>query len=193
MDDLLNYIETNYNARKVSKYAIGYIHEFYNSIFSDKKHENLEILEIGIHSGNSIRIWSEFFSNSKITCIDIKEHSSALDLKNKKNIECIYADAYNVDILHKLKNKKFDIIIDDGPHTFESLNFFIDFYFQFLNPNGYFILEDIVDTNWSNILLDKISNNVEYKKIIKMAGLQKTTKLIQRWNNGLDVIICKNN
>lgn len=191
--DLLHFIETNYNAKKVSKYAVGYIHEFYNDIFSDLKDQNLKILEIGIHNGDSIRIWSDFFVNSEITCIDIVENDLAKDLKNKNNVNCIYADAYDEVILEKLKNQKFDIIIDDGPHTFDSFIFFIDFYFQLLNPNGYFILEDIVDTSWSNILLEKIPNNLEFKKIINMAGLQKTRKQYIRWKNGLDVIVCKNN
>lgn len=190
--DLLTFIETNYNAKKLSKYAVGYIHEFYNDLFSDLKNENLKILEIGIHNGDSIRIWSDFFVNSEITCIDIKENDLASDLKNKKNVNCIYADAYDGAILEKLKNQKFDIIIDDGPHTFDSFIFFIDFYFQLLSPKGYFILEDIVDTKWSPVLLEKLPNNLEYKKIINMAGLQKTKKQYYRWQNGLDVIVCKN-
>lgn len=190
--DLKKFIEINYNAKKVSKYAIGYIDRFYNNLFSNLKEEKFEILEIGIHNGDSIRIWNDFFKNAIITCIDIKENILAEDLKYKKNVRCIYADAYNKKIFETLKNKKFDIIIDDGPHTLESLIFFSENYFKFLKPKGYFILEDIINPEWSSLLCEKLPKDVEYKEIINMQGLQKTKKLYERWKNGLDVIICKN-
>lgn len=187
---LLNYVEKNYNINKFSKYKIGYIHEFYNNLFSDIKNDYLEILEIGIHNGDSIRLWDDFFCNSKITCLDINESEKAKELQYREKVTCLYEDAYSIQTVKKLSNKKFNIIIDDGPHTLKSFEFFIDFYFPLLENNGILIIEDIIDTNWSQVLLDRLPNDVD-KKIIHMAGLQKNKKLINKWKNGLDVIICK--
>ena len=43
----------------------------------------------------------------------------------------------------KIKQKDFDLIIDDGCHQFEgTINFFINS-IKFLRPNGFYIIEDI--------------------------------------------------
>lgn len=189
--NLLNYVEENYNTNKFSKYKIGYIHAFYNDLFTDIKKDFLDILEIGIHNGDSIRLWDDFFCNGNIICLDINKNEKTEDLEHREKVTCLYEDAYSLQTVKKLSAKKFDIIIDDGPHTLESFEFFIDFYFPLLKDNGIFIIEDIIDTSWSQNLLDRLPKNVD-KKIIHMAGLQKSKKLANKWNKGLDVLICKN-
>ena len=39
---------------------------FYNSLFKNQRNDNLNIAEIGILNGSSLRMWSEYFKNSKI-------------------------------------------------------------------------------------------------------------------------------
>ena len=56
-----------YGSDKISH---GYT-DIYFSYFEKLKNEKLNILEIGVADGKSVRAWSEFFSNSNIIGIDI--------------------------------------------------------------------------------------------------------------------------
>ena len=53
-------------------------------------------------------------------------------------------DSKSIDEMwNKIKQKNFDIIIDDGCHQFEgTINFFLNS-IKFLSPSGYYIIEDV--------------------------------------------------
>jgi hypothetical protein len=42
----------------------------------------------------------------------------------------------------------FDIIIDDGPHTLESMIFFIENYSKLLEEDGILVVEDVQSIEW---------------------------------------------
>ncbi len=50
---------------------------------------------------------------------------------------------------------KFDVLLDDGPHTLESMIQFIELYLPLLADNGVFIIEDIKDPSWFDVLRRK--------------------------------------
>jgi spermidine synthase len=56
-------------------------------------------------------------------------------------------DAYTFDMLNLIKEKegKFDIIIDDGPHTWASQEWFFIYYYSLLNDGGVLVCEDIFE------------------------------------------------
>ena len=56
---------------------------------------------------------------------------------------------------------EYDIIIDDGPHTIETLQKCIEYYLPKLKEGGVMVLEDVQDTSWFPILLDSTPD--EYK------------------------------
>ena len=69
-------------------------------------------------------------------------------------------------------NIKFDIIIDDGPHTLESMIYIIKNYTQLLNNNGILIIEDVQAIEWCETLynnvepsLQKFSYNIDRRHI----------------------------
>ena len=51
------------------KYQHGYTKVYYE-IMNKKRKENINIFEIGIYLGNSIRLWDNFFPNGKVCGID---------------------------------------------------------------------------------------------------------------------------
>ena len=67
-------------------------------------------------------------------------------------------------------NVKFDIMIDDGPHTLESMIFFIKNYLPMLKDDGILIIEDVSSIDW----IDKLTNVVpnELKKFIGVYDLR---------------------
>jgi cephalosporin hydroxylase len=125
----------------------------YEKLFNKKKETAHDILEIGVQYGGSIKLWSDYFINANIYGLDIMNiEQMPEDIKNKENI-ILYSstDAYD-EILFKNtflnKNKKFDVIIDDGPHTLESFKQFILLYSQIMEDDGILIIEDIQIIDW---------------------------------------------
>ena len=47
-----------------SKNISGFI-ELYESFFKDYKDKNINILEIGVDNGDSLRVWREYFTKAK--------------------------------------------------------------------------------------------------------------------------------
>ena len=51
------------------KYQHGYT-KIYNELLKDRKSNNVNIFEIGIYLGNSIKMWHDYFENGKIFGVD---------------------------------------------------------------------------------------------------------------------------
>jgi spermidine synthase len=52
------------------------------------------------------------------------------------------------------KNEKFDIVVDDGPHTIDSMVTFIKLYSQLLKEDGILVVEDVQSMDWIKTLHD---------------------------------------
>ena len=121
-----------------SKKMMGFfpIYENYLKKFRNKK---INILEIGVESGNSLRIWSDYFSKAKIIGLDIEKK----DFKIKKS-EIFCGGQADENILKKIINKykKFDVIIDDGSHINSDVIMSFNFLFPYLSENGLYFIED---------------------------------------------------
>lgn len=132
---------------------------FYYSIFNDMRERRLRVFELGLGTNNvnipsnmgkdgrpgaSLYGWSEFFPNSSIFGADI----DANVLFNTDRINTFYCDQTNVQTIKRMwKTPKliddFDIIIDDGLHTFDANVCFFENSIHKLKRTGYFIIEDI--------------------------------------------------
>jgi len=185
--NLLEFINSNKSLYNYDKLELGFINEFYNDLLSPIRNDVKNVLEIGIQNGNSIMCWRDFFTNAEIYGMDINYCKL---LENKSRVTQIIRDAYTLDSVNYFTDKKFDIIIDDGPHTFESMKFFIQNYLGLLNNNGIAIIEDIVDTTWTKKLCDLIDPNLQVSAI-HMAEKQLTEWHRNKWRAGLDVIVVK--
>jgi len=81
-------------------------------------------------------------------------------------------DAYsNEFVSNELKNIKFDFILDDGPHTLESMKKCINLYLNLLTSDGILIIEDVQSCDWLDILKNEVPDNL--KKYIKYYDLRK--------------------
>lgn len=135
---------------------------FYYSIFKNLKNEKLRIFELGLGTNNvsipsnmgsngrpgaSLYGWAEFFTNSFIAGADIDNNI----LFNTEKIKTFYCDQTNPDVIKKMWNNNndlsedFDIIVEDGLHTFKANVCFFENSIHKLKPNGYYIIEDIVN------------------------------------------------
>jgi cyclopropane fatty-acyl-phospholipid synthase-like methyltransferase len=133
------------------------VDEVYEDLFKDMRLSAKNIIEIGVDNGGSIFMWREYFENAKVIGIDNKD---CPQLFNRERIEFIKADAYDQQIVSQFQDD-FDVIIDDGPHTLESMTFIIKEYINKTKENGVIVIEDIQDFNWTNILKRQVPENFE--------------------------------
>lgn len=153
--ELLNSCGSDKNS--FHKYGNGY-----NLIFSEqflKQGRPLKVLEIGVFNGASINAFSQIPYVDEVIGIDTYSSFVSNDPKIKLYIGGEF-DAYSLKTLDILKtnHEKFDIIIDDGPHTWESQEWFFRNYGELLNEGGVLVCEDIHESHVYN--LRKLKNEL---------------------------------
>jgi hypothetical protein len=82
-------------------------------------------------------------------------------------------DAYNEDFFianFLYKNIKCDFMLDDGPHSLESMIQFIKLYSQIMTDDGILIIEDVQSWDWIDILKNEVPENL--KQFIKIYDLR---------------------
>jgi hypothetical protein len=117
-----------------------YISEIYHILFEEYRIGS-DILEIGVQEGYSIDLWSKYFIDSHIIGLELDASKVKIPMIGD-NYQILVCDAYQASTLDFL-DQKFDIIIDDGPHTLESQIFTLENYSKLLKPNGILIIEDV--------------------------------------------------
>lgn len=133
----------------------------YDQIFSkfDKEY-NIDILEIGVQKGGSLVAWKEYFQNANIYGIDIEDQ--ILDEYRRSDFNYLIKDIKSDDAKLWLKDKTFDIIIDDGSHTPYDIMYVVDNFLKNLNTNGWMILEDCWEPErWLSFVQDLITDDCE--------------------------------
>jgi len=145
----------------------------YDDLLKPIKNTKGNILEIGVYVGGSIKLWSDYFTNATIYGCDISPKCQMESLKNNDKVVLkLNENAYNKAYVEKnFSDKKFDFLIDDGPHTLESQINFIELYLPLLSENGILVIEDVQDYNWLDILISKTPEC--FKKYIKTYDLRK--------------------
>ena len=122
-----------------SKNISGFI-QLYEKYFFSLKNSKINILEIGIENGDSLRIWREYFPNANICGVDIIKKNFQIN-----NVDIQQGDQSNHNFLKSLIDnyKKFDIIIDDGSHKAKHIIASFNFLFPYLNNDGIYVIEDL--------------------------------------------------
>lgn len=125
--------------------------DFYEYWFSKIKDEKLNICEVGVDGGNSLRSYFEYFPNSTIIGLDIQDRSQL----NNERIKTRVLDQSSVLDLEyfvnycKLTNTQFDIILDDGSHDVQHQQQTFGLFFQLIKPGGLYIIEDLGSSYFS--------------------------------------------
>jgi tetratricopeptide (TPR) repeat protein len=113
----------------------------YERIFRDFREDSMNIIEIGVYRGASLRAWSRFFPRATIVGIDIyvtcKQYASErviIEIGSQSDLGFI------TDLCQRYKPK---IIIDDGSHWARDVLFTFQTMFPFLLPGGFYVMEDL--------------------------------------------------
>jgi len=136
-----------------------YINGFYEEAFAPYQDRELKLLEIGVREGASLALWREYFPNGKIYGVDVcSQDDLSPEFRRMTRVEFISYDAYSPEVYEKLPD--FDIIIDDGPHTLDSMIKFIEHYLPKLLPGGLLIIEDVQDPAWFTALANELPESL---------------------------------
>ena len=131
-----------------------YVDEVYEGLFAPVREYTQKILEIGVHHGGSMLLWERYFPNAEIHGVDITP--SVFFWEEHARIKLKICDAYTTDTVDYLDNN-YDIIIDNGAHTLDSMRFFVKNYLAKLSINGIAVIEDIPDPEYIKVLMEDLS------------------------------------
>lgn len=151
--------------------------EVYDKLFLRLKDRENRILEVGVYQGDSLNLWAEYFTNSKIYGIDIDAFQVCIKLH--KNVKVIRENAYRLSMVEKLmKANKFDVIIDDGSHIVNHQKFVIRNYCGALTDDGMLIIEDITIGNANDCCVPDIKELIkcfpkELKKYVYYVDMRR--------------------
>lgn len=125
----------------------------YQSLLSSRRERAKNVLEVGIYNGGSIRLWHDYFTNATIHGVEIAHIDLLWDgIKGNRNIRLhTSTNAYDSEFINRefvSKNVKFDMLLDDGPHTLDSMVQFVEKYSPLLTHDGILIIEDVQDIAW---------------------------------------------
>jgi hypothetical protein len=115
--------------------------KFYEKVFFHLIHKKIKILELGAAYGASAASFINYFKKVKIITTDINKDIFKYRSKKIKFIKLDYLNKKQVKSFKK--NKKFDIIIDDGDHSKSHILKNFKNFFNLVNKNGYYVIEDI--------------------------------------------------
>lgn len=169
---------------------------FYDGLFRSKKHEKLEIAELGILDGASLLMWQEYFTNSQIYGF---EYNTDLinNFKTKFNNERITLTNINVtsnDSIVKAfseLNKTYDIIIEDTTHQFEDQIRVIENTYQYLKPGGIMIIEDIFKSYKEEDYINRLKHLLHNFQDYYFIELDHTNRNSTGWDNDKLFILIK--
>lgn len=124
------------------------VHDFvkhYEVYFELLRELPIKILEIGVQSGASLRMWKQYFPNAQIYGIDFYN----LEPMNEDKIKIFKGESSDTKVLEEaLLHGPFDIIIDDASHQNEPTLKCFEYLFPRMKPGGVYVIEDTTCMYW---------------------------------------------
>lgn len=143
---------------KLTRHAYDRYYELHLRDFRDK--ENVCIMEIGVQSGISMQLWSEYFTRpAAIHGISYGQDTVNVDQKKVvcdwnpaacDKVKIFSGDQSDPKFLKSISDEhKYDIIIDDASHFPRHQIISLRYLFSVLNPGGLYIIEDLETSYWN--------------------------------------------
>lgn len=135
--------------------------EVYEELFAPYRRTAKNFLEIGVLAGSSIRMWTEYFSITKVHGVDVDERP----LNGMFDLRPMVAEGYNLsffdaslpeEVEKHFPGVMFDVIIDDASHF---INHQLANYKNFrhhLSKGGIYVIEDVADIDAHRSLFENL-------------------------------------
>ena len=127
-------------------WAHQYLH-VYQALFEPIRTKATTVLELGIWEGHSLRMWRDYFQKATVYGVDLTDERCG-DMSDEDRIVVAFRDGYTPDAVAAFGDTRFDVIVDDGPHSLASQQFCAAHYSGLLARHGILVIEDIPDPAW---------------------------------------------
>lgn len=133
--------------------------DYYSRLFDHCKHHIKNVFECGLGTANislpsnmglngkpgaSLKVWEKYFPNAEIVGADIDREI----LFNQGRISTYHVDQTDPlsinDLWKSVVPQSFDLMIDDGLHTFDAGKIFFENSIHKLSSSGIYIIEDVI-------------------------------------------------
>jgi len=169
---------------------------FYEGLFKNKRHDNINIAELGILDGGSLLMWREYFTNAEIYGFEYDNNLIKIFKQKFDNNRITLA---NIDVTKEESisnsfrelNVLYDIIIEDTTHQFEDQIRVIFNCYQYLKPGGILIIEDIFKSYNEKDYIDRLSSILEQFQDYYFVELDHVNKNSTNWNNDKLFVLVK--
>ena len=140
----------------VDALELGYT-SHYAKLLDSVRYDTKKVLEIGVETGRSHRMWLEYFPNATIYGMDVFDEtnrSGYVKEFNRLQEGNPYLDRSimfegnqsNVDDLQRFLSEyggDFDMIIDDGGHIMEQMQISLNYLWNSVKSGGLYVIEDL--------------------------------------------------
>ena len=137
-----NYLEELGEKHFASKRMLDYLRRYW-LFFKDVRLDVKKVVEIGVASGASLRMWAEFFPDAKICGIDV---DPSCRIHTQDRITVTVADSTNPNDMGRFAadlGSEIDIVIDDGSHWYlDQIKSFKNL-FPHVVHGGFYSIEDM--------------------------------------------------
>lgn len=177
----LKQIFNDYGCDKGSGKNAHHYYRVYKKYFDSRRNDPINILEIGVYKGLSLKSFVEFFPNANIYGVDTFERLPFDDprfeeLHNNPRVTLIEADSTIPSVLHE-QGIKFDFIIDDGSHHPRDQFATFTNYWDLVKSGGFYFIEDV----WPQHLLSEEQKRRDAEKFKILGKYIKMTKYGQSY------------
>jgi cephalosporin hydroxylase len=115
----------------------------YHQLYDGTQDHVRAVLEVGVNTGASLRMWQEYFPQAAIIGLDIDPQC----LFWERRIKCFRADQRDQAslraALHLANVAMYDLIIDDGSHELADQITTMQYLARWLSPDGLYFIEDV--------------------------------------------------
>jgi cephalosporin hydroxylase len=112
---------------------------YYERIFETIRLNVESVLEVGVGSGASLRMWREYFPAAMIYGVDMN-HNNDMGAQIKL-YECEQTDCDR--LREQLQDKKLEVIIEDASHDQEKTMKTLECLWPILETKGWYVIEDM--------------------------------------------------
>lgn len=139
-------------------FAHQYI-EVYEGLFEPIRSRVRNVLEVGVNTGNSHRMWRDYFAKAQIYGVDVHDLCNSMNGEDRISVQ--FRDAYTEECVADFGDLRFDVLVDDGPHSLESQLFFVAQYSSLMADNGILVIEDIPYADWIPQIADAVPDHLK--------------------------------
>lgn len=175
--------------------------DFYSLLFDHCRNDIKKVFECGIGTNNpnlpssmgvqykpgaSLRVWKDYFLKANIYGADI-DKNILFEEERIKTFEVDQLNKYSVQRMwNNIKEDNFDLIIDDGLHTYDAGVILFNNSYSMLRDGGLYVIEDVHPS-----YLYKLSNFFTKNYDTQIITLKSNSKKLLQDNN--IILIKKNN